>query len=316
MIRINPVYRKELKQTARMKKVAVLLVTFNTLLALFGLFSFFFTFDGVNYMSKSVNYSDILIIYMIITSIEFVLILFITPGVTAGQITGEREKQTLDMLLSTTMTSYSIIRGKLFASINVMLMLSFSSLPIVAIVLSIGGISIKEILTLILFLIVTAIYIGSIGIFFSSLCKRSTIATVCTYTTVLIITLGLTMILMGNQFMQSISKTNITDFITVSKASITNFIPDSNTSEVSNSYLILLINPIFTFSSMLNDQIGIKLGSFGTWRTQYQTTYYIFKHWFGISIVTQIVISYILNLISGKILQPDSIRKRKKNIVK
>lgn len=305
MIRINPVYRKELKQTARMKKVVVLIVIFNSLLALFGLFSFFFTFKGANQLGKAVNYSDILNIYVIITGIEFVLILFITPGITAGSIAGEREKQTLDILLSTTMTPYSIIRGKLFASINIMLMLSFSSLPIVAIVFSIGGISIREIVSLLFFLVVTAVYIGSIGIFFSSLCKRSTIATVCAYTTVLIITLGLTALLMGNEFMQSITKTSVAKYVI-----------DSNTSEVSNSYLFLLVNPLFTFASMLNNQIGIKLGSFGTWRTQYQTTYYIFNYWFSISIVIQIVISFILNIVSGKILQMNYNCKRRKNIAK
>lgn len=304
MIRINPVYRKELKQTARTKKVMVLLMIFNSLLAVFGLFSFYFTFHGVNHLDKTVRYSDILLIYAIITGIEFILILFITPGITAGSIAGEREKQTLDILLSTTMTPCSIIRGKLIASINLLLMLSFSSLPIIAIVFSFGGITVKEILRLIFFLCVTAIYIGSIGIFFSSICKRSTIATVCTYATLLVLTIGLTMLLMGNQLMEFVSSTRISNYIKYNRSL-----------EAGNSFLLLLINPIFTFTSLLKDQVGFNFLGVGTWRTQHQVTYYIFQHWFAVSIAVQITISILLNFISARAIQPGNhIKKKRKGV--
>ena len=106
---------------------------------------------------------------------------------------------------------------------------------------------------------------------------------------------------MGNEFMKSISTTHDNMIIN-----------DLMSSEVDNSYLLLLINPFFTFASMLYNQVGIELGSFGTWRTQYQATYYIFKHWFSISIVVQIVISYVLNVLSGKVLQSSYNKKEKR----
>jgi ABC-type transport system involved in multi-copper enzyme maturation permease subunit len=302
MLRINPVYLRELKQTARMKKIIVLLLIFNSLLALFGLFSFYLTFEGAKQAEKVINYADMLKIYTIISGIEFVLLIFITPGITAGAIAGEREKQTLDILLSTTMTPAQIIRGKLFASINLLLMLAFSSLPVMAIVFSIGGITFYELFELMLLLLITAIFIGSIGIFFSAMCKRSTIATVCTYTAVLLITAGLTMILLGNQLMGSLFETK--NVYRVQSA---------QQIEVNESMFLLLLNPVFSFAAMIKNQIGMTITTFGTWKTKHHFAYYIFQHWFYISLGVQLVVSMFLIWIAGKKIAP-SRAHRKHNI--
>lgn len=297
---INPVYLRELKQTARMKKVTVLLLIFNSLLAIFGLFSFYLMFESAEHAGKIVDYADMLTIYSIITGIEFVLLLFITPGITAASIAGEREKQTLDILLSTTMKPAQIIRGKLLASIHLLLIIAISSLPVIGIVFSIGGITFHELVDFMLLLLVTAIYIGSIGIFFSAMCKRSTIATVCTYTVLLLITAGLAMILLGNQFMG-------TFFQKKEAYAIYSVEP-----KVSDTILILLLNPIYSFASMIKDQVGVTIASFGMWKTKHHITYYIFQHWFYISLLIQLLISAILLWVAGKKIAPSrSFRKHK-----
>ena len=301
MLHINPVYLRELKQTARMKKIMVLLLIFNSLLALFGLFSLYFTFESANQAGKVINYADMLTIYAIIAGIEFILLIFITPGITAGTISGEREKQTLDILLSTTMTPAQIIRGKLMASINLMLILAFSSLPVLAIVFSIGGITFYDFFELMILLIVTAIFIGSIGIFFSSFCKRSTIATVCTYTLVLLLTAGLAMILLGNQLMGSFFKTQ-TSYRIETQEQI----------KVNESMLFLLVNPIFSFAAMIKHQIGLTITTFGTWKTKHQFMYYIFQHWFYLSLVVQLLVSGVLIWIAGKRITPSKSKQNYK----
>ena len=45
MHHINPVYKRELKQTARMKKTLVMILVYNLLLACFGLLVFYLMFD-------------------------------------------------------------------------------------------------------------------------------------------------------------------------------------------------------------------------------------------------------------------------------
>ena len=113
MKRINPIYLKEIRIGVRTKKAAIILLLYNGLLALFGLFFFYVTFDAGSRYTGRINYSDILSIYVVIVAVEFALVLFTVPGLTSGAISGEREKQTLDILLTTTLSPLQIITGKL-----------------------------------------------------------------------------------------------------------------------------------------------------------------------------------------------------------
>ena len=71
---------------------------------------------------------------MVLSVLQLALIVFITPGLTAGVISSERERQTLNMLLTTTQSSTSIIIGKLVSSVAYLLLLMIASLPLYSIV--------------------------------------------------------------------------------------------------------------------------------------------------------------------------------------
>ena len=86
---LNPVYKRELKQTARMYRTPVLIFCYNAFLALFGLFSFYITFGKGNEYYNKLHYEDILTIYGIITGIEFILFLLLVPALTAGSISSK-----------------------------------------------------------------------------------------------------------------------------------------------------------------------------------------------------------------------------------
>lgn len=294
MIRINPIYQKEIKQTARMKKVMVLLLVFNTLLILFGLFAFYLIFQTDENAGKSVKYSEILRIYTIISAIESLLIIFLTPGLTAGAISGEREKQTLDILLSTDMSIGRIVLGKLFASIHFILLLMISSLPVFGIIFYIGGITFGQVINFIFFLFITAIYIGSIGIFFSSVCKRSTIATVSTYAVVLLLTIGLTFALFGNKFME------------IAFADTTRGYVSSAPIKANGSFLVLLLNPVFSYAALIEGQVGITIGDFGKWNVSGPVIHYVIGHWQVISAIVQLALSTLLLYMSKRMIQPHS----------
>ncbi len=302
MWRMNPVYLRELYQNSRMKKTAVLLSVFNGVLSLFGLLAFYLTFEDAQKIGNSVNYSDILTIYGIITGAQFLLVLFIIPGISSGTISGEREKQTLDILLSTRMTPFQIIKGKLLASLSLMLLLGISSLPITALVFAVGGITFPQLLQFQLFLIVTSVYLGSIGIFFSSLCKRTTLSTVCAYTTGFIITIGLAMLLLGGHLLDSLGSMRHQVVYGINKM--------SGMAEVNVTIATLLFDPIFTFFSMLKSQIGIEAGAFTDWRTYSRVTKYLINHWFTISIFVQSVVSILLLVASSWLITPVKKRKR------
>jgi ABC-type transport system involved in multi-copper enzyme maturation permease subunit len=128
--------------------------------------------------------------FMLLSFIQMGLILFITPGLTAGVVSGEREKQTLNILLTTNQSSTSIILGKLISSVSFLLLMIVASLPIYSIVFLFGGISPGQVITILGYYIFTILAFGSIGIFFSTLVRRTIIAMVTTYGVTLFFTAG------------------------------------------------------------------------------------------------------------------------------
>lgn len=299
MLRLNPIYKKELKQNSRMKKTAIMLLFYNTMLAIFGLFALYLIFNSHNKSGYPIEYSNMLKIYSIITGIEFVLVLFIIPAMTAGTIAGEREKQTLDILLTTRVSIWQIVTGKLAASISMMVLLAFSSLPIIAIVFSVGGITLLDLAEYMIFITVTAIFIGSIGLFFSALCKSTTAATVCSYMLVLLITAGLALLLIGSNLIQGGS---IKTFLTSSTYASLQMNGD-DFKRFGDSILLLLINPIFTFLSLTYRQTGLGSDMETIWTTGNQVRFYVASHWFEVSLLIQLVISLGLLLVTKKLIK-------------
>lgn len=292
-MQINPIYKKELKQNARTGKTALIIFFYNAILSVFGLFALFLVFNNNQKRGYHVEYSDILTIYGIIIGIEYVLILFIIPAMTAGSISGEREKQTLEILLTTKISTLQIVLGKLASSISMMLLLAFSSMPIVSMVFSIGGISLMDLIQFMLLIITTAIFLGSIGIFFSSLCKKTTAATVCSYITVLVLTGGLAIIIFGINLLNPELSKGVSSNISYEAGS-----------QYSEAAFILLINPLFSFLALLNRQTGIGTYLGMSWNVQDKIRYFISNYWVECSQILQLIISCILLVVSSKLLKP------------
>lgn len=185
--RINPVLLKELKVKMRSWKAAILIGSYNLVLLLLTIFIMRLT---VNNDIGVPTQSTIFGTYAFLVAAQFGLITLIAPALTAGAISGEREKQTLDILLSTTLNHGSIITGKLFSSLSQIILLLISSAPVFSIIFLYGGIGLAQLLQVYLFFIVIAITLGSVGIFFSTFIKKSTAANVLTYAVVVFLYLG------------------------------------------------------------------------------------------------------------------------------
>jgi ABC-type transport system involved in multi-copper enzyme maturation permease subunit len=133
-------------------------------------------------------------IFSFLSIFQLILVCFIAPAFTAGQISLEREKQTLDLLISTPMRPGAIVVGKLAAALAFVVLLIVAAVPITAIVLMYGGASVDDIVRQQLVLLATALALGAIGLFFSALLKRTQAATVLTYISMLALTLGTMML--------------------------------------------------------------------------------------------------------------------------
>ena len=179
----NPVLQKELKLRFRyFKSVTGLIVYLITLLIFVG--GYLLVALELNNVSQ-LSPDDSFGLFIMLSIIQMGLVLFITPGLTAGAISTEREKQTLNMLLMTTQSSLQIVVGKLTSSIAYLGLLLIAGLPLYSVVFLFGGVSPMQLVTIFIFYFVTMVAIGSIGIYFSIVLKRTITAMITTYGTMI-----------------------------------------------------------------------------------------------------------------------------------
>ena len=122
--------------------------------------------------------------------LETLLVLVLAPAFTTGAISLEREKQTLEMLVTTPLSSLAMILGKLFSALVYVFLLIVASIPFASLVFAFGGVGPEDLVRAYLFLFALAFGMGAIGLFISALVRRTQVATVLTYVTVLALTLG------------------------------------------------------------------------------------------------------------------------------
>jgi ABC-type transport system involved in multi-copper enzyme maturation permease subunit len=123
--------------------------------------------------------------------VQGVLIIFITPAATSTTISGERQRQTLDLLLVTKLSSASIAVGKLFAAIAFSVLLLICSLPIFSLVFLFNGIGLDKIIELVALFLMSILCFGSIGLLVSALTRKSTASAVITNSAVIFLVAGL-----------------------------------------------------------------------------------------------------------------------------
>jgi ABC-2 type transport system permease protein len=110
----------------------------------------------------------------------FVLIMVcaVTPAVTAGAISSEKEKLTYEMLVATPLRPTSILIGKLVASMGYVFLLIFAAVPMFSLVFTFGGVAVREMFKAVVVLMIVAVMLGVLGLFLSALFGRSGRATV------------------------------------------------------------------------------------------------------------------------------------------
>jgi ABC-type transport system involved in multi-copper enzyme maturation permease subunit len=118
------------------------------------------------------------------------LVCLFAPALAAGAISGERERQTLDVLLVSRVSAFGIVWGKLVASMAYILLLILTALPLFAAVFLFGGIDFQEFVLSQLVTVATALCLGAVAIFFSALFQRSLAATVSSYAFAFLLAVG------------------------------------------------------------------------------------------------------------------------------
>ena len=131
--------------------------------------------------------------------LETLLVLVLAPAFTTGAISLEREKQTLDLLVTTPLSTLGMVIGKLFSALVYVFLLIIASIPLASLVFVFGAVGPDDLVRAYVFLFALAFGMGAIGLFISSLVKRTQTATVVTFIVVLVLSIGTAA---GHQFWQ------------------------------------------------------------------------------------------------------------------
>ena len=185
----NPVFRREMMVSSRSIRMPLIIAGFNLILAAFALFGMLTNVSSAR-LNAQINYATFLLIFRYVAVIEFILMLFTMPAMTAGSISGEREHRTLDLMLTTKLTPTRIVFGKMMTSITTVGLLIVSSFPILALVFAYGGVTIFDLLLLFAAFFIVAVFTASIGIWASSLSDKSVIATAATFAVITLLVIG------------------------------------------------------------------------------------------------------------------------------
>lgn len=174
----NPILIKELRLGLREKKV---FITQTVYMLVLGVISFIFLLEftcnsGYYFrIEAGRNFFKTLCIF------QWILIVLISPSLTSTSISSEKEKKTYDMLLVTLLSAPEIIIGKLNYAASYLILLLASSLPLVALVFLIGGVTPFEIFINYVLLLAWGIMVSMMAMFFSSREHRSSVATSQSY---------------------------------------------------------------------------------------------------------------------------------------
>lgn len=292
-MKINPVYKRENMVSARSFRLPLIILVFNGILGIVALLNMYSVIAQVK-LSASIQYSSFLQIYIFVAAIEFGLLMFIMPAITAGSISGERERQTLELMLTTQMTPWQIVSGKLLSAFSTMFLLIVTSFPILALVFVYGGVTLVDLVMLMLCYITVALFTGSLGICFSALFKKSTMATVVTYGVLAAVVAGTYAL---NKFVYSLAQ------MYTNNMAVTDL--GARQANSGGFLYLLLLNPAVTFYVAINKQAGDNqvTNNIGHW-FGVQPGNVIMDYWVPISILLQLILVGLMLWIGVRAVNP------------
>ena len=301
---MNPVLRKEAITTMRSWKTYGALVLFLVISAVGAMLYI----DLSMFQNRDLSFdpSAMVWLYVVLAAVQMGLVLLTAPAVAAGSISGERERQTLDLLLVTKMSPLSIVLGKLASSLMYVMLLVVATLPIFAIAFYFGAVSVVQVAEVFAFVLVTACMVGrrkiqkhmvgSVSVFFSCLFKRTIVSIVLMYLVIGFLCFG-TLVLLAFYYMSYDGLYN-------------GDIP------VLATILILIPNPGVAFFSLMDAQLGTDV-TFSLLRMSDQTS--AIYQWMGthiwlLHLVFDLVVIVVFVLLSAYIINPvreKKVRKKK-----
>ena len=294
-MKMNPICKREMKVAVRSIRIPAIITVCTSILALVALLSMYLNVAQVK-MTAEIQYRSFLELYMFVTVIEFLMLVFLMPALTAGAISGERDRQTLDIMMTTMVSRWDIVSGKLFSSLMVMFLVIISTFPILALVFVYGGIGWLDMGILMICYFISALLTGGIGVFCSTLFRRSTVSTVIAYSITAVFFIGTyaanwltqSLVAMGSAGAYAISET-------VGK------------SGSGGMLYLLLFNPSATFAVILGGQMNPMRVNPENWFGM-RPANMITEHWVFISMALQLAAAVCIIWAAVKMMDRERIK--------
>lgn len=114
---------------------------------------------------------------------ELVLVGAVAAATAAGGISGERERQTWEVLLTTRLPAWRIVTGKLLTAVLLVLWLVVASLPVFLPLFQFGAVTPGILARILGLFLASGLAWAAIGLFFSALFRRTIVAVIASYFT-------------------------------------------------------------------------------------------------------------------------------------
>ena len=167
-----PLLTKELTEQAMRPRTYIVRFVYTSLLFGIGLFLLLNTSGAVESGRE---------IFFAIVSFQHIAMLALIPAVLAGSLAAEKEKESLCLLLLTTMSPWSILWQKLFSRLIPILTFLTLSFPLLSAAYCYGGIQNEDLLRAIVCLPLAALQLGAITLMASAFCRTTVEAFIWTY---------------------------------------------------------------------------------------------------------------------------------------
>lgn len=309
-MKVNPILKKEMVEMSRTYKLPVSIFVIDALVALYITYLVYYVssnFYNATSLQEYASYiNEVGQIYRISIYAFYALGTLVVAVCASVAIAQEREKQTYEMLMTTSYNPVKIIIGKLAAANLAAFAVLISILPIIVTMFMFFPIKLVDILYVILLMVLIGTYVGSFVILVTAKSKNSKATAVISLACVAIMVIGSIILC----YVGYILKENIVNL------DFYNEKPGAVYHEVKTRYIqyLHLFNPaisVYAFAYKLTGNYS-EFVSYIQDTNTYGISDFVINHWCAVSFICQAIASGIFVFLASKRIEP--LKKTRKYI--
>ncbi len=178
-----PVFTKEMRSRFRGRRTPVLLFTVTTLICALVIGILCFNWPGTlapTEMNVTLARLGQLLLALMLGA-QILAAVLLVPAFTGSAFAGERQAQSLDLLLLTPLSNANLAAGKLLSAVGFLLFVQLCALPLAGIAFLLGGVSPGQLITGECIVLGTIFSLGAAGVYSSLLFRQSVASLVMAY---------------------------------------------------------------------------------------------------------------------------------------